>query len=59
MALRIVISRRFSNTLNVLSLLLSERESGKWPLRLNDFHRNYLISNDCIQDFGKIFICNT
>ena len=43
---------------NVLSLSFSERESGKWPLGLSDFHHNYLISNDCIQHSGKIFICN-
>ena len=44
---------------NVLSLSFSERESEKWSLGLSDFHHNYLISNDCIQHSGKIFICNT
>ena len=44
---------------NVLSLLLSEEESGEWPLGLSDFYHNYLISNDCIQISGKIFTCNT
>ena len=44
---------------NELSLSFSETESGKWPLGLSDFHHNYLISNDCIQHYGKIFICNT
>ena len=44
---------------NVLSLSFSEAESGKWPLGLSDFHHNYLISNDCVQHSGKIFICNT
>ena len=40
----------------VLSLPLKEKESGRWPLKLGDFH---LISNDCIQHSGKIFTCNT
>ena len=43
----------------VLSLSFSERESGKWPLGLSDFHHNYLISKDCSQHSGMIFICNT
>ena len=61
MALIIVISTGdFQIRWNVLSLLFSEIESGKWPLGLRDFHHNlYLIGNDCIQDSGKIFICNT
>ena len=60
MALMIVISTEdFQVRWNVLSLSLSERESKKWPLRLNDFYHNYLISNDCIQYSGKIFTCNT
>ena len=44
---------------NVLSLSFNERESGKWPLGLSDFHHNYLISNDYIWHSGKIFIYNT
>ena len=60
MALIIVTSAEdFQVCWNVLSLSLSERESEKWPLRLCDFHHNYLISNDCIQLSGKISICNT
>ena len=60
MALIIVISTvDFQIRWNALSLPFSERESGKWPLGLSDFHYNYLISNDCIQYSGKIFICNT
>ena len=60
MALIIVISTgNFEIRWNVLSLLFSEKESGKWPLGLNDFYHNYLISNDCIQHSGKISICNT
>ena len=39
----------FQIRLNVLSLSFNERESGKWPLCVSDFHHNYLISNDCIQ----------
>ena len=59
MALIIVISiEDFQTRRNVLSLSFSERESGKWPLGLNDFHHNYPISNDCIQHSGKKFICN-
>ena len=47
MALMIVISTgNFQIGWNVLSLPLSERESGKWPLGLSDFYHNYLISND-------------
>ena len=60
MVLIIVISTGdFQMRWNVLSLSFSETESGKWPLVLNDFHQNYLTSNDCIQHSGKIFICNT
>ena len=44
---------------NALSLSFSGTESGKLPLGLSDFHHNYLISNDCIQHSGKIFIYNT
>ena len=59
MALMIVISTGdFQIRWNVLLLSFSETESGKWPLGLSDFHHNYLISNDCIQHSGKIFICN-
>ena len=57
MALIIVIlTGDFQIRWNVLSLSFSERESGKWPLRLSDFHNNYFISNDRIQHSGKIFI---
>ena len=60
MALIIVMSTGdFQIRWNVLSLSFSERESGKWPLGLSDFHRNYLISDDRIQHSGKIFICKT
>ena len=59
MALIIVISTGdFQIRWNVLSLSFSETESGGWPLGLSDFHHNYLISNDCIQHSGKIFLCN-
>ena len=59
MAFIIVISTGdFQIRWNVLSLLFSEKESVKWPLGQNDFHRNCFISNDCIQHSGKIFICN-
>ena len=59
MALIIVISTGdFQMCWNVLLLSFSERESVKWPLGLSDFHHNYLMSNDCIQHSGKIFICN-
>ena len=52
MALVIVIRiGDFQTCLNVLSLSFSERESRKWPL---DFYHNYLISDDCIQQSGKI-----
>ena len=55
MAFIIVISTGdFQIRWNVLSLSFSERESGKWPLGLSDFHHNYLISNDCIQHSGMI-----
>ena len=40
-------------------LSFSETESGKCPLVVSDFYHNYLISNDCIQNSGKISICNT
>ena len=54
MALVIVISARDCQIRwNVLPLSFSERESGKWPLGLSDFHHNYLISNDCIQHYRK------
>ena len=60
MALIIVISTGdFQIRWNVLSLSFNERESGKWPLGLSDFHHNYLISNDSIQHSGKISIYNT
>ena len=60
MALIIVISTGDSQIRwNILSLSFSERENGKWPLELSDFHHNYLISNDFIQHSGKIFICST
>ena len=60
MALIIVIlTGDFQIRWNVLSLSLSERESGKWPLGLSDFYHNYLVSNDCIQHSEKISICNT
>ena len=59
MAFIIVISTAdFQIRWNVLSLLFSERESGKWPLGLSDFYHNYLISNDYIQHSGKISVCN-
>ena len=44
---------------NVLSLSFSERASGKWPHGLSDFYHNYLISYECIQQSGKIYIFNT
>ena len=60
MALMIVISTgNFQICWNVLSLSFSERESGKRALGLSDFYHNYLISNDRIQHFGKLSICNT
>ena len=60
MALIIVISTEdFQIRWNILSLSSSEKESGKWPLGLSDFYHNYLISNDCIQQSGKISIGNT
>ena len=60
MALVIVISTGdFQICWNVLSLSLSERKSGNWPLGISDFHHDYLISDDYIQHSGKIFICNT
>ena len=60
MALIMVISTGdFQIRWNVLSLPFGVTESGKWPFGLSDFHHNYLISNDCIQHSGKIFICNT
>ena len=55
MALIIVISiGDFQMRWNVLSLSFSEREGGKWPLGLNNFPHNYLISDNCIQHCGKI-----
>ena len=58
MALIIVIpTGDFQIRWNVLSLLFSERESGKWRLGLSDIYHNYLISNDCIRHSGKITIC--
>ena len=60
MALMMVISTEdFQIGWNALPLSFSESESGKLPLGLSDFYRNYLISNDCIQRSGKISICNT
>ena len=60
MALIIVISTGdFQIRWNVLSLSFSERESGKWPIGLSDFHHNSLISNDSIRHSEKIFICST
>ena len=60
MALIIVISTgHFQIHWNVLSLSFSERESGKRSLGQSDFCHNYLISNDCIRDSGKLSICNT
>ena len=60
MTLIIVISTEdFQVSWKVMSLSFSERESGKWPLGLKDFYHNYLISNDRIQLFGKMSICNT
>ena len=60
MAFIIVISTvDFQIRWDLLSLSFSERESGKWPLVLSDFYRNDLISNDCIQYSGKIYIYNT
>ena len=60
MALTIVISTGdFQIRWNVLSLSFNEKESGEWSLGLSDFHRNYVITNDCIQHSGKIFVCNT
>ena len=43
---------------NVLSLLFSERESGKLLLGLCDSYHNYLISNNCIQYSGNKFLHN-
>ena len=60
MALTIIVSTEdFQIHWNVLSLSISERESGKWPLGLSDFYHKYLISNDCIQHSRKISICNS
>ena len=60
MALIIVISTEdFQIRWNALSMLLSERESGKWPLGLSHFYHNYRFSNDRIQHSVKISICNT
>ena len=60
MALMIIImsTGHFQIRWNVLSLSLSERESGKWPLGLSDFYHNYLISDDFIQHSGNNFLHN-
>ena len=59
MALIIVMSTgHFQIRWNVLSLLFSERESGKWPLGCDSYH-NYFISNDCIQHSGNNFLHNS
>ena len=55
----VILTGDFQMRWNVLSLSFSETESGKWSLGLSDFHHNHLMSNDCIQHSGKIFICNT
>ena len=48
MALIIAVSTGdFQICWNVLSMSFNERESGKWPLGLSDFYRNFLTSNDC------------
>ena len=58
MALRIVISTGdFQIRWNVLSLSFSRRESGKWPLRISDFHHNCLISKAWFP-FGHFFRSN-
>ena len=45
MALIIVISTEdFQIHWNVLPLSFSERESGKWPLELSDFHHTCILS---------------
>ena len=55
MALIIVTSTGyFQIRWNVLSLPFSERDSGKWPLGLSDFHHKYVISNR-IPHSGMIF----
>ena len=55
MSLIIVISTGdFQIRWNMLSLSFGEREGGKRPLGLSDFHHSYLISNNCIQHSGKI-----
>ena len=60
MAVIIVISTGdFQTRWNVLSLSFSERENGKRPFGRSGFYHNYLISNDCIQQSGKISFCNT
>ena len=60
MALMIAISTGdFQIHWNVLSLSFSERESGKWPLGLSDFYRNYLISKAAITrcNLSSRFFC--
>ena len=62
MAVTIVISTGdFQIRCNVLSLSFSERESGKWPLRLSDFSLfDYIMIIsviDCVQHSGQISIC--
>ena len=60
MALIIVLSTGdFQIRWNVLSLLFSERKSGKWPLGLSDFYHNYLISDELKQFFVQQhdFLC--
>ena len=60
MALMIIISTGdLQMCWNVLSLSFREKESAKWPLRLSDISHNYVISDDCIQQFGKTSIWNT
>ena len=64
MALIIVISTEdFQMRCNILSLLFSEKDSGKWPLGQSDFSLfDYIIIlsvTDCIQYSGEISICNT
>ena len=60
MALIIVTSAGgFQLSWSVLLLSFSEGENGKWHPGLSDFHHNYLLSGDCIQNSGKILICIT
>ena len=59
MALIIVISTGdFQIRWNVLSLMFSKIESGKWPLGLRDFHHNLSVMI-VFHTLEKIFICNT